>query len=88
MGGYTETRKTKALSEVKFTVGALYCFQFVRNKNLCILSLIYSLFGISLDPLGVSESVTYRYQTQIADEVLQRQNFCRCIWGGKIDSWN
>jgi hypothetical protein len=37
-------------------------------------------------PLGVSESVTY--QTHLADEVLQRQNFCRCIKGGEIDSWN
>jgi hypothetical protein len=37
-------------------------------------------------PLGVSESVTY--QTHLADEVLQRQNLCRCIKGGKIDSWN
>jgi hypothetical protein len=37
-------------------------------------------------PLGVSESVTY--QTQLADEVFQRQNFCRYVKGGKIDSWN
>jgi hypothetical protein len=37
-------------------------------------------------PLGVGESVTY--QTHLADEVLQRQNFCRSIKGGKIDSWN
>jgi hypothetical protein len=34
-------------------------------------------------PLRVTESVTYH-----TDEVLQRQNFCRCIKGGKIDSWN
>jgi hypothetical protein len=34
-----------------------------------------------LGALGVSESVTY--QTHLADEVLQRQNFCRCIKGGK-----
>jgi hypothetical protein len=33
-------------------------------------------------PLEVSESVTY--QTHLADEVLQRQNFCRCIKGGKL----
>jgi hypothetical protein len=32
-------------------------------------------------PLGVSESVTY--QTHLADEVLQMQNFCRCVKGGK-----
>jgi hypothetical protein len=37
-------------------------------------------------PLGVSASVTY--QTHLADEVLQRQNFCRCKKGIKIDSWN
>ncbi len=42
---------------------------------------MYSLIGISLDPLGVNESVTY--QTHLADEVFQRQNFCRCIKGGK-----
>jgi hypothetical protein len=35
-------------------------------------------------PLGVIESVMY--QTHIADEVLQRQHFCRFIKGGKIDS--
>jgi hypothetical protein len=35
-------------------------------------------------PLGVSESVTY--QTHLADKVLQRQNFCRCIKGGIICS--
>ncbi len=32
-------------------------------------------------PLGVSESGTY--QTHLADEVLQRQNFGRCIKGEK-----
>jgi hypothetical protein len=37
-------------------------------------------------PLGVSESVSY--QTHLAEEVLQGQNFFRCIKGGKIDSWN
>jgi|LakMenE18May11ns_1017448.scaffolds.fasta_scaffold5839263_1 hypothetical protein len=37
-------------------------------------------------PLGVSESVTY--QTHLADEVLQGENLCRCVKGGKIYSWN
>ncbi len=32
-------------------------------------------------PLGVRESVTY--QTHVADEVLQRQNFCGCVKRGE-----